>query len=232
MLKFAAPHINHLMKHPLDFVHLIDEIPIGILILDKDRRVVHLNRAFEALSGFSASRAHGVQCRNILRSAACITHCPVLSIKGDNRAITCDSDMINLDRQLLPIRMTVAPVLDAEGRITGFVETIEDIRLVQNLDGEKSAAYSFANIIGRSPEMEKIVGVKIEHILPVGLNITEIHIGKPLIIDINVGTLQFVLITELLIKGIPKHAAATGHVDFSFALSRCLSSEPITFLKI
>lgn len=156
MIKFPPPHISGLMGHSLDFIQLIDEIPLGVLILDRDRRVVYLNRAFEALSGFSVSRARGVPCHHILRSAVCITRCPVLSMNGGNRAISCDSDMINLDRQRLPIRMTTAPILDVRGNLTGFIETIEDIRVVQNLDREKSAAYSFANIIGRSPEMEKI----------------------------------------------------------------------------
>ncbi len=156
MINLPHPYVQDLMKDPLNFEHMIDEIPIGVLILDMDRRVVFLNRAFEAMSGFSPLMAHGVQCHNILRSAACISNCPVLSGKDDNRSICCESDMINLDRQRLPIRMTNAPILDNNNNIKGFIETIEDIRNIQKLDGEKSAAYSFANIVGRSPQMEKI----------------------------------------------------------------------------
>ena len=154
----SLPHsfIKDLMTSPLDFTHLIDEIPVGILILDLDRRVVLINRAFEALSGFSPSRAYGIQCYNILRSAACISNCPVLSMIDDSRPVCCKSDMINLNRQRLPIRMTTAPVLDNNNKIKGFIETIEDIRLSQNTDREERVAYSFANIVGRSPQMEKI----------------------------------------------------------------------------
>jgi two-component system response regulator AtoC len=156
MVKLPTPDINGLMKNALDFIHLIDEIPIGVLILDLDRRVVHLNMAFEALSGFSIAKAYGIRCHNILRSAACITGCPVLSMKDDTRTVSCESDMINLDRQRISIRMTIGPILDLEGHIIGFIETIEDIGIVQKLDPKKSQPYSFANIIGRSPQMEKI----------------------------------------------------------------------------
>ncbi|MBU1195908.1 MAG: sigma 54-interacting transcriptional regulator [Proteobacteria bacterium] len=145
-----------MMKNPVDFVHLINEIPLGILILDTDRRVILLNRAFEILSGFSHSTAYGVQCHNILRSAACISNCPVLSIQDDNRPVSCKTDMINLDRQRLPIRMTTAALIDNNNQITGFIETVEDIRLSQHIEKIKSSAYSFANIVGRSPQMEKI----------------------------------------------------------------------------
>ncbi len=156
MISLPHPMIKSLMTDLLDFTLLMDEIPIGILILDIDRRVVFLNRAFEALSGFSPSRAYGVQCYNILRGAACISNCPVLAMTDDSHPVLCKSDMITLNRQRLPIRMTTAPILDKNHTIKGFIETIEDIRLSQNIDREERVAYSFANIVGRSPQMEKI----------------------------------------------------------------------------
>jgi len=155
-MEFSYPHIDNLMAPPLDFINLINEIPLGILILDPDRRVVILNRTFEALSGFSISLARGIHCRNILRSAACINDCPVLKMKQDGRAISCESDMINLDRQLFPIRITSAPIIGINGKTAGFIETIEDMRVPNKLDTKKNFAYSFANIIGRSHQMEKI----------------------------------------------------------------------------
>ncbi len=156
MISLPHPMIKSLMTDLLDFTLLMDEIPIGVLILDIDRRVVFLNRAFEALSGFSPSRAYGVQCYNILRGAACISNCPVLAMTDDSHPVLCKSDMITLNRQLLPIRMTTAPILDKNHNTRGFIETIEDIRLSQNIDREERVAYSFANIVGRSPQMEKI----------------------------------------------------------------------------
>lgn len=151
-----APYIHELMTNPLDFSRILDEIPMGILILDRDRRVVHLNRAFQALSGFSQDTALGIQCRHILRSAACITGCPVKSMDKKSRSVSCSTDMINLDRQKLPIRITAARIRDINGEVTGFIETIEDLRSIATNDPERSVAYSFANIIGRSPKMEEI----------------------------------------------------------------------------
>jgi len=156
MNKFPLPYIHALLKTPLDFIQMIDEIPLGILVLDCDRRIVHLNRFFEALSGVSMDRAYGIECQNILRSSACVTNCPILAMDKEKRPISCESDMINMDRQKLPIRMTVAPLLDIDGKPTGYIETIEDLRVAETLDRKKSVAYSFANIIGRSRKMEKI----------------------------------------------------------------------------
>jgi transcriptional regulator with PAS, ATPase and Fis domain len=150
-----SPQIDNLMSNPLDFIQMINEIPIGVLILDKDLRVVALNRTFEALSGFSTSDARGIPCHNILRSSACVTSCPV-NKKKILRTFSCKSDMININRELFPIEMTIAPVFDTQGEIKGYIETISDIRSSIKDDTKKAFAYSFANIIGRSNKMEKI----------------------------------------------------------------------------
>jgi PAS domain S-box-containing protein len=47
---------------------LIDEIPLGIVVLDTQRRILLINRAFEALSGFSMEDARGIPCFHIMRS--------------------------------------------------------------------------------------------------------------------------------------------------------------------
>ncbi|MCF6247500.1 MAG: sigma 54-interacting transcriptional regulator [Desulfobacula sp.] len=155
-MKTPNCEIIGLMSNPLDFLCLMDEIPIVVLILDTDRRVVFLNRAFEALSGFSPAVAKGVPCHHILRGAACIFDCPILAMNNDPRTIARKSDMINLTRQRLPIRMSTAPILDREQRIVGFIETIEDIRSLKKPNQPAGTAYSFANIVGRSPQMENI----------------------------------------------------------------------------
>lgn len=151
-----CPQITELMSRGLDFVRMMNELPVGVLILDTHRRVVFLNRFFQALSGFSPSMARGIPCCHVLRGAACMANCPVLAMKDEPRSIVNESDMVNLDRQQLPIRMNTAPLFAQDGRLIGFMETIEDIRSSQKQGRIVAEAYSFANIIGRSPQMEKI----------------------------------------------------------------------------
>ncbi len=151
-----TPVINGLLTKPLDFSHFFDEVPVGIALLDLDARVVYLNRAMEALTGFSVSAAYGLPCRNVLRSSACVTTCPVKSVEMDSQPVSVESDIINCDRQRIPVRMTISPVLDTEGTITGYVETLEDLRNVKTVEAKKHMAYSFADIIGRSSQMERL----------------------------------------------------------------------------
>jgi len=151
-----APHIKNLLKQAINFSHLLDEIPISVAIFDLNCNIIYLNRTFEALTGFSMAKAYGMPCRNVLRSKSCITNCPIASVQAESQPAVLESDIINLDRQRLPVRITIAPVLDIKGEIRCYIETLEDLRSIKSLDTQKQMAYSFADIIGRSSQMEKI----------------------------------------------------------------------------
>ena len=43
----------------MDFPALLDDLPVGVVVLDKDRRVLFLNKALEALTGFHRDEARG-----------------------------------------------------------------------------------------------------------------------------------------------------------------------------
>jgi len=148
--------INPLFDFPIDLRSLIDEIPLGIIVLDMDRRIMLLNRAFESLTGFSQDEAAGVPCYHILRSKMCIRGCPALNMQQESKPVCMESDLINRDRNLIPVRVNLALLKDPDRKAVGFLETVEDMRPIMELDAQKSHAYSFAHLIGRSPQMEKI----------------------------------------------------------------------------
>ena len=150
------PKIQGLMKSPVDFCGLLDEMPVGIAIIDLDFRIVFVNRVFEALTGFSVSDARGIPCRHIIRNTKCMGNCPGPSTVQGKQPVCCETDIINRDRQLLPVKMTLAPLVNADGKQTGCIETLEDIRAIKQSEVKKSKAYSFSDIVGRSTQMEKM----------------------------------------------------------------------------
>jgi len=68
-------NIKNLFDLPLELRALIDEIPLGIALLNMDREIILLNRAFESLTGFIQEEAAGICCHHILRSKLCIKGC-------------------------------------------------------------------------------------------------------------------------------------------------------------
>ena len=148
--------VQGLMQAPLHFCGLIDEMPLGIAIVDMEFRVIFVNRAFEALTGFSASDAVGIPCRHIIRSRACVGKCPGPSVMAKQKPASFESDIINRDRRRFSIRITLAPILSSDGTHTGYIETIEDIQSSKQFLPSTEGAFSFSDIVGRSPQMEKI----------------------------------------------------------------------------
>jgi two-component system response regulator AtoC len=135
---------------------LIDEIPLGIVVLDTQRRIVLINRAFEALSGFSMEDAGGIPCFHIIRSKLCIQKCPLKHMDSNSESISVESDMINKERQLIPVLINLSPIRDADGKLAGFLETVEDLRPLKEVDPKAIHAYAFRHLIGKSPAMTKI----------------------------------------------------------------------------
>lgn len=155
-------HMNKMNFPSIDFQKFIDEIPVGVLLLDKNRRVVMINRAIQAMTGISHEEAQGVACGHILKSRRCIVDCPLVSKKKITESVSEESDLINRDRQLVPVRMTFAKIIDADDRAAGYVEFVEDLRPLKTLRAEIDREYTISGLIGKSEPM-----LKINKVLPV-----------------------------------------------------------------
>jgi two-component system, NtrC family, response regulator AtoC len=151
-----SPHMMGLLDLPVALPFIIDEIPLGIAVMDSDRRVVLLNRAMEALTGFDRKAAKAMACRHIFRGDICLGRCPALSMNHDPGTMCVEGNIINRERQKIPVRITFTPIRDPQGKVVGFFETVEDIRMLSALSGKSPGAYTFGQLVGRSPEMEQI----------------------------------------------------------------------------
>jgi PAS domain S-box-containing protein len=148
--------IKGLFDTSIELPSLIDEIPLGIVVLDTQRRIVLINRAFEALSGFSMEDARGISCFHIMRSKLCIQKCPLQKMDSNSESILVESDIINKERELIPVLINLSPIKDTEGNLTGFLETVEDLRPLKEVDDKTPQAYTYRHLIGKSPEMTRI----------------------------------------------------------------------------
>ncbi len=149
-------HTSDPLDLPAVLPFIIDEIPLGIAVMDSERRVVLLNRAMEALTGFDRKAAKAIACRHVLRGDICLGKCPALAMSHGSGTVCVEGDIINRERRKIPVRTTFTPIRDEQGNAVGFFETVEDIRMLQALSGKTEGAYTFGQIIGRSPQMEQL----------------------------------------------------------------------------
>ncbi len=150
------PRVTGLFDPPVSFPLLLDEVPQGIVLLNTERRVLLVNRTLEALTGFVRSEAKGAPCNCILRNSICIENCPALSMQDSSGPVIMEGNIINKERQKIPVRISFSPVKDLHGKVVGFLEAVEDIRFLQEIDAKKGQAFGFGHLIGRSPRMERL----------------------------------------------------------------------------
>ena len=148
--------VKNVFSSPLSFVHLMNRIPNSLAILSSDRRLVFMNRALEALTGFSLSQAKCIPCKHILRSNLCGPRCPLQRLRADSEPFCTEGDIINRHREKIPVRITFAPLVDAYGELCGWMESVEDLRVLQAMDQSQPQAFSFGSLLGHSPQMERV----------------------------------------------------------------------------
>lgn len=151
-----TPVITGLHASPVHLLPLLDAIPMAVVLLTPDRRVVAMNRAAEALTGYTWREVRGVPCMYVLRGDYCLENCP-LRAKGDECGHgSLEGDVLTRDRRKVPVRATFASILDASGRLAGFIECLEDLSLIRELSARHDETLGFARIIGESPAMAHI----------------------------------------------------------------------------
>jgi len=158
---FCFPRVEGLFNGAVPLQAIIDDIPLGLAVLDEEFNVMLVNRALCALTGLSQEtvRAYRIPCRHAIRSRVCAGGCPARGMTSDDNPVSVDTDIIDRERQLIPVRITFSSIAGEGDGPTGFVETVEDLRALREMAVRTSQAYSFGEIIGKSPRMEKVFSV-------------------------------------------------------------------------
>jgi PAS domain S-box-containing protein len=137
----------------------LDEIPVGVMVFGPDRRVLLINRALEALTGFLSREAYGIPCSYILRSNLCLQGCQMKLVGETSEPVCAEANIINRNRQKIPVRLTTGPLLDTKGNLVGFVKSVEDLRSCEDVIDESKKSFLFGKMVGRSQEIQRIFSV-------------------------------------------------------------------------
>lgn len=151
-----AQVVNIFSTASLSFTHLMNRIPNCLALLDSDKKVIFMNRSLEALTGFSRSEAQGVSCKHILRSNLCKSQCPLQYLNADSEPYCTEGNIINRSREKIPVRFTYSPLLDPNGKFCGWMEAVEDLRMIEALDHSRTEAFSMGSLLGNSPQIERV----------------------------------------------------------------------------
>jgi signal transduction histidine kinase/CHASE3 domain sensor protein len=109
----------------------------GVLLTDPFGRVTAMNRALEALTGWTEAEARGRP------------YAEVLPITGEQ--VGGPADLVSRYGRKVPVAVSSAPIFDARGRVVGGVDVIRDVSKEREIDEVKSALISTVSHELRTP---------------------------------------------------------------------------------
>lgn len=115
------------------FQEVLNNLYEGVYFLEAGRTIAFWNRGAERITGYPAPEVMGRACAdNILchvdreGTNLCRDKCPAAHTLGDGRPREANVFLLHKDGHRVPVRIRVAPILDAANRIIGVVEVFSD----------------------------------------------------------------------------------------------------------
>ncbi len=139
---------------------VLDNLPTGIYLVDRERRIRYWNRGAEEISGYHRHDVIGRRSReNILRGcddvgcALCGAACPLSVVILDGKASESPVFVHHKEGQRVPVQLRVLPIRDAHGSIVCAAVSFEETRETAELHFRPSslAAHGCLDVITGTP---------------------------------------------------------------------------------
>jgi PAS domain S-box-containing protein len=146
---------------------IVETMMDGLMVVDADGTIIQVNRATEALTGYTRKELIGSPC-TILNCDNCSARC------GSGNGFSCDlfdtkqverrrCNMKRKDGRIVPIMKNASALVSSDGRVTGAVETLMDMseiverdRHIARLSSILKGKDTFQGIIGKCRAMQRV----------------------------------------------------------------------------
>ena len=107
---------------------LVENIPLGITLIDSHHKVLAINGVHANLVGRPAEKCIGQECFRVFekREAVC-SHCPGTRAMETGKAEHVETKGVRDDGSTYPVRLQAYPVLASDTGVQGFIEVVEDV---------------------------------------------------------------------------------------------------------
>jgi PAS domain S-box-containing protein len=138
---------------------VLESLGEGIIIIDRDFRVVYFNRRAEIITHQARQEAMGKTCRQILCLPNCEDGCPVERFMQDNESIIdYEALLTNKLGKKLPVHIRFSQLHDPVEGFSGGIIAIRDMPSKRILldDEEEGEDYPFQGIISKNQQILRL----------------------------------------------------------------------------
>jgi two-component system phosphate regulon sensor histidine kinase PhoR len=118
---------------------VINNIPVGFSMVDKEGIIVDFNHTAENITGYSKKEVLGKSHLEILHGTSDRDACPLLTyaLLQQKKTVAAEAMIKRKDGAPLYLSVTAAPLLDNNGTFTGGIELFRDISEFKRLERER-----------------------------------------------------------------------------------------------
>ena len=124
---------SNLLDHPKLFRHLVEDLPLGIYIVDRERRIVFWNHGAESITGYLPHEVVGHVLEAVVQSCDREGN----SFSGEQRPVTvtlreqrpqsCTAFFLHKDGHRIPVNIRILPLSAEGGAVDGATVMFEEV---------------------------------------------------------------------------------------------------------
>ncbi len=136
---------------------ILDNLNVGIFTVDRSGHFTFFNTEAEKISGYNRREVLGEPCTIIFEADDAHEVCLLREtiVDGVSRG-SRRGKMTTRDGVTIPIRANYMALRNEKGTVVGGLTTFHDLTLVHQLDQAMRDRYTYHDMIGKSPAMQKI----------------------------------------------------------------------------
>jgi PAS domain S-box-containing protein len=152
-----ADLVNRIHYEERSLKIILDNLDVGIFTVDRGGVVTFFNTAAEKISGFRRQEVLGRPCAAIFQGET-TRNWDLLkeTITSGSPRSGIESRMIAREGVAVPIRVTYLPLRNEKSIVVGGLATFSDLTLVHQLNQAIQDRYTFYDMVGKSPQMQRI----------------------------------------------------------------------------
>jgi PAS domain S-box-containing protein len=136
---------------------ILDNLDVGIFTIDRGSHLTFFNTEAEKISGYSRREILGKDCSALFededaREVSLLKETIADGLSRSSR----QGKMITQDGVTIPIRASYMALRNEKGNVIGGLAMFHDMTLVHQLDQAMRDRYTYHDMIGKSPAMQKI----------------------------------------------------------------------------
>ncbi len=139
---------------------ILDNLDIGVLTVDRGNHISFFNTVAEKITGFARTDLLGKSCAKVFGPRFGKDFQPDPNqLEDANGHFQVETDLTTREGQRIPVRTNYVPLKNEEGEVVGGLTTISDLSLQYHYKSAIRGQYTFYDMVGRHPEMQKIFEV-------------------------------------------------------------------------